>query len=342
MLAVGLAFSLFPTSAAPFLQQASASPTQNTSSASSSAPSSAEALKELDASLSSTSTKIDDLSAQIATVAEEADASARRTDELSERARLVQTKRNSLSASLSSFVSAQYKMGGYAAAIIEALTSSTDLSSLVVRVNAVDKVFEATTKLSRDLDATEQELNDALSELDEIRALQSQRASSLDAAKRSLEEELSALDAKKTQVTAEIAAEQAAKAIAASGAADEALSSLAFATGSTDGWMSGVASAYGGESDPSTPNPGTTATGALCDDWSMGVAVPMAMSGYRSLFGMSVEISYGGRSVIAVVNDCGYMGAGARALDLQPGVWKALGFSSCNDWGLRTVSYRFL
>ena len=36
------------------------------------------------------------------------------------------------------------------------------------------------------------------------------------------------------------------------------------------------------------------------------------------------------------------MGGGSRVLDLQPGVWKAFGFSSCNDWGLRTVSYRFL
>ena len=33
---------------------------------------------------------------------------------------------------------------------------------------------------------------------------------------------------------------------------------------------------------------------------------------------------------------------GSRVLDLQPGVWKAFGFSSCNAWGLRTVSYRFL
>ena len=47
-------------------------------------------------------------------------------------------------------------------------------------------------------------------------------------------------------------------------------------------------------------------------------------------------------TVFATVNDCGYMGGGSRSLDLQPGVWKAFGFSSCTDWGLRTVSYRFL
>lgn len=108
------------------------------------------------------------------------------------------------------------------------------------------------------------------------------------------------------------------------------------------GWSTGIASAYGGSTDPYTPNPGTTATGAVCDDWSIGVAVPMAWPRYWQYYGRTVEISYGGMTVLATVNDCGYMGGGSRVLDLQPGVWKAFGFSSCNDWGLRTVSYRFL
>ena len=45
--------------------------------------------------------------------------------------------------------------------------------------------------------------------------------------------------------------------------------------------------------------------------------------------------------MVATVNDCGGFG-GSRVLDLQPGVWSALGASSCEDWGVRTVSYRFL
>ena len=111
---------------------------------------------------------------------------------------------------------------------------------------------------------------------------------------------------------------------------------------SNEGWKTGTASAYGGSTDKSTPNPGTTATGATCDDWSMGVAVPKSLSNYRSYFGRTVEIVYGGQTVYATVNDCGNMGGGSRVLDLQPGVWKAFGFSSCKDWGLRTVKYRFL
>ena len=108
------------------------------------------------------------------------------------------------------------------------------------------------------------------------------------------------------------------------------------------GWKTGVASAYGGSSDASTPNPGTTATGAICNDSSMGVAVPMSWPNYRSYLGRAVEIKYGGKTVIATVNDCGNMGGGSRALDLQPGVFKAFGFSTCQAWGVRTVSYRFL
>ena len=111
---------------------------------------------------------------------------------------------------------------------------------------------------------------------------------------------------------------------------------------SEEGWLSGVASAYGGSTDPNTPNPGTTSTGAVCDDNSMGVAVPKSMPNYRSYFGRTVEIVYGGQTVYATVNDCGSMGGGSRALDLHPGVWKAFGFSSCRAWGLRTVKYRFL
>ena len=107
-------------------------------------------------------------------------------------------------------------------------------------------------------------------------------------------------------------------------------------------WSTGIASAYGGSTDPYTPNPGTTANGSVCDDNSMGVAIPMSWPNFRSYFGRTVEISYNGQTVLATVNDCGGMGGGSRSLDLQPGVWKAFGFSSCLDWGLRTVNYRFL
>lgn len=111
---------------------------------------------------------------------------------------------------------------------------------------------------------------------------------------------------------------------------------------SSKGWKSGPASAYGGSSDPYTPNPGTTATGAVCDDNSMGVAIPLSWPNRSSYYGRAIEIKYGGKTVVATINDCGGLAGGARHLDLQPGVFKAFGFKTCQAWGVRTVSYRIL
>ena len=108
---------------------------------------------------------------------------------------------------------------------------------------------------------------------------------------------------------------------------------------STAGWKTGVASAYGGYTDPGCGS--ITANGSRVTESSMGVAIPLAW-GRRDLLGHKVEISYGGKTVTAVINDLGGMGGGSRALDLQPGVWRAFGFSSCNSWGVRTVKYRIL
>lgn len=107
----------------------------------------------------------------------------------------------------------------------------------------------------------------------------------------------------------------------------------------SSGWQSGLASAYGGSTDSGPDDP--TATGSNVDDWSMGVAVPISW-GPEAYYGRSVEISYGGTTVVATVVDCGDMGGGSRSLDLQPGVFKAFGFKSCDSWGVREVQYRFL
>lgn len=112
---------------------------------------------------------------------------------------------------------------------------------------------------------------------------------------------------------------------------------------STSGWRSGKASAYGGSTDKNTNPNNLTAFGHVkVTESSMGVAIPMSWPNYRSYAGRTVEIQYNGKTVYATVDDCGGMGGGARHLDLQPGVFRAFGFSSCNDWGVRTVQYRFL
>lgn len=95
------------------------------------------------------------------------------------------------------------------------------------------------------------------------------------------------------------------------------------------GWLSGVASYYGiGDGFMG----GTTASGEIVTETSMGIA----MLGVP--FGTRVEIRYGGRSIIAYVNDRGPYVHG-RVIDMQPAVARALNFINV---GVGTVQYRFL
>lgn len=118
----------------------------------------------------------------------------------------------------------------------------------------------------------------------------------------------------------------------ASGTGTGSTGSAGTGSGSTSdqgGWKSGKASHYGtGDGFMG----GTTASGAIVTETSMGVAmlnVPL---------GTKVEIRYRGRSVVAVVNDRGPYAHG-RVIDMQPAVARALNFLSV---GVDTVEYRFL
>lgn len=98
---------------------------------------------------------------------------------------------------------------------------------------------------------------------------------------------------------------------------------------STGAWKTGVASYYGiGDGFMG----GTTANGEKVTETSMGIAM------LNVPFGTRVEIRYGGRSVIAYVNDRGPYAHG-RVIDMQPAVARALNFISV---GVGTVQYRFL
>lgn len=98
---------------------------------------------------------------------------------------------------------------------------------------------------------------------------------------------------------------------------------------SATGWKSGVASYYGiGDGFMG----GTTANGSIVTETSMGIAM------LNVPFGTMVEIRYGGRSVVAVVNDRGPYVHG-RVIDMQPAVARALNFLNV---GVATIEYRFL
>ena len=105
-------------------------------------------------------------------------------------------------------------------------------------------------------------------------------------------------------------------------------------------WANYTVSAYGGSSDSTMPNPGTTATGATVDDDSMGVAISSSVENYRSYFGKTVEITFNGKTTYAPINDV--VSSPAVNASIQPGVMKALGFYTVQSFGKRTVSMRVL
>lgn len=273
------------------------------------------------------------LAGEIEKIGGELDASKARISELNGKIAAGQERQGELRGYLARHVRETYKAGGLANLLALALSS--------------DSIFQF-AEMARYAQSISDMYGDALAEQqDEQERLESEYAEIV-AAKDGQERKLDNLKSKKAELDGKVAklkkekSDAAMKAAAAAESASSAAAATAkaFDSGDTSGWLSGTASAYGGSSDPGC---GTrTATGAAVSDWSMGVAVPMSMPGYRSYLGRQVEISYGGKSVIATVNDCGGMGGGSRVLDLQPGVFKALGASTCNGWGLRTVKYRFL
>lgn len=223
-------------------------------------------------------------------------------------------------------------------------TIQDDNTAELERLNAMHEELEAKMEeLSSAKDEAEQEQQKASEALTSAQSAQAQmaaRAQSEDAAEaeaaRKAVEEAAATTAQMQQqgsVSNSNGSSQGSNAgSAGSGSSTQQPSgtgSSSSGTTSTSSWKSGVASYYGiGDGFMG----GTTASGAIVTESSMGVAmlnVPL---------GTYVEISYGGRSVIAVVNDRGPYVHG-RVIDMQPAVARALGFLSV---GVGTVQYRFL
>lgn len=223
-------------------------------------------------------------------------------------------------------------------------TIQDDNTAELERLNAMHEELESKMeKLSAAKDEAEQEqqkASDALTSAQSAQGEMAARAQSEDAAEaeaaRKAAEEAAATTAQMQQqgsVSNSNGSSQGSNAgSASSGSSTQQPSGTggsSSGTTSTSSWKSGVASYYGiGDGFMG----GTTASGAIVTESSMGVAmlnVPL---------GTYVEISYGGRSVIAVVNDRGPYVHG-RVIDMQPAVARALGFLSV---GVGTVQYRFL
>ena len=109
-----------------------------------------------------------------------------------------------------------------------------------------------------------------------------------------------------------------------------------------DGWSAGSASAYSiADNDDGKGNYNTTATasGRALTNYELTVAVPESES-WR--LGQPVAVWYGDMVIVATVTDTGGFAPYGRDLDLAPGVWQLFGASSVDNWGVRTVYYKFL
>ncbi len=251
-----------------------------------------------------------------------------------------------------------YKMQAGSGDLIQLLLSSEDFNEVISTLQYLEKITSHNN-------AAVEDLAQATDELEQVQsALASQKAqvdSEVQSALASLTEANDARDQYEAQMAAQQAAQvrqaaaqqqgaeqqgagqqsteqQGAEQQGASGG-DSATKSDSSASQDveTDGeWMCGLASGY--DVDNNTGG-SATASGAILTSDSVTVAVPASQ---RYLLGRTVEIRYGGKTITATVTDTGGFASYGRVLDLAGGCWKAFGFSSCYDWGVRAVQYRFL
>lgn len=237
-----------------------------------------------------------------------------------------------------------YKMQAGSGDLIQLLLSSEDFNEVISTLQYLEKITSHNN-------AAVEDLAQATDELEQVQsALASQKAqvdSEVQSALASLTEANDARD----QYEAQIAAQQAAQ-VRQAAAQQQAPTQQQGASGGdsanksdssasqdveTDGeWMCGLASGY--DVDNNTGG-SATASGSILTSDSVTVAVPASQ---RYLLGRTVEIRYGGKTITATVTDTGGFASYGRVLDLAGGCWKAFGFSSCYDWGVRAVQYRFL
>ena len=236
-----------------------------------------------------------------------------------------------------------YKMQAGSGDLIQLLLSSEDFNEVISTLQYLEKITSHNN-------AAVEDLAQATDELEQVQsALASQKAqvdSEVQSALASLTEANDARDQYEAQMAAQQAA-QVRQAAAQQQATEQQGASNSDSTNKadssspqdveTDGeWMCGLASAY----DVDNNTGGTaTASGAILTSDSVTVAVPASQ---YYLLGRTVEIRYGGKTITATVTDTGGFASYGRVLDLAGGCWKAFGFSSCYDWGVRAVQYRFL
>lgn len=318
----------------------------------------AETSEEVRAEVAAVQAELDDLSWQISEGEAHVAELQGQIDAMADESIQLQTQLITDRNRLAEIVSDSYKTSADARTLA-LLLSSESMDELISQVYYAQKVSDWQADCIQRLNNDKLELEQRMAEIGEVKEQQTAELEELAVKQAELDEKVATLDAKADQLeeeereAARRAAEEAARKAAEEKAAreaeerarQEALRAAAAAgdlkaTQTPDGWISCVASAYTiADNDP--PGSTATASGVPLDESVPTVAMPMSMNPSR-FYGSKIEITYNGISVVATVTDCGYMGGGSRGLDLTPAIFRAFGFGSADDWGLRTVSYRFL
>ncbi|MBP3893728.1 MAG: hypothetical protein J6D34_06770 [Atopobiaceae bacterium] len=321
-------------------------------------PAVAETSEDVRAEVAGVQAELDDLAGQIADGEAHVRELQDQVDALAEESVQLQTQIIVDRDRLSDIVSTSYKDGADARTLALLLSSET-MDELISQVYYAQKVSDWQAECIDRLNSDKQALDVRMAEISAAKDEQTAELEVLSVKREELNQKVAVLAEKADRLeeeereAARRAAEEAARKAAEEQAAREAEErarqeaiKAAAAVGDVKptqggtGWISCVASAYTiADNDP--PGSTATASGIPLDESVPTVAMPMSMSPSR-FYGSKVEISYNGMSVIATVTDCGYMGGGSRGLDLTPAVFRAFGASSADEWGLRTVSYRFL
>lgn len=319
---------------------------------------------ELQARIDSASQAYDSATAQVAQLQSQIEQSQATIDDIREK---LPEQREKASVAMRSM----YKMQQSTPGLVTLLLTSSDFADFLSTYQYIDAIQKDNLEQANQLAQMEQQLTSAQQTLSAAKeqASQQQQAAqeamsdaqaTLDELNRQIAAEKAAAEQAEREAAEKAAAEQAAREAEAAAASTEAAAATEPAESpstpetpqapttsdpsakdgsevETDGeWMIGSASAYS-----MADNTGwdSTASGEKLTDDSLTVAVPASQS---YLLGRSVQIRWGGKTITARVNDTGGFAAYGRVLDLAGGVWKAFGFSSASDWGVRTVQYRFL
>ena len=325
-------------------------------------PALAETSQEVREEVASVQAELDELTGQIAEGEAHVQELQDQVDELANESVELQTQIIEDRDRLARIIASSYKENSDAR-ILALILSSETMDDLVSQVYYAQKVSDWQADCIEQLNSDKQELDQRMSAISDAKDQQKAQLDELAAKREELDDKVAVLNEKAERLeeeeaeAARKAAEEAARKAAEEQAAREAeerarqealraaaeagdIASNTSQTVSGDGWVTCIASAYT-IADNTPPGSTATASGIPLDESVPTVAMPMSMSPSR-FYGRQIQIVYNGMSIVATVTDCGGMGGGSRGLDLTPAVFRSFGASTADEWGLRTVSYRFL